>query len=133
MKAAGEQFVPNQCDVYLVHQSDAAQMQAFVVAERLRDAGLDVEKQSASATGAGSIKSQMKRADASGAAYAVIIGEDELARGKASVTALRAGAADSDLAAVRFEGVGVYLVVQIGDAGDLVHSDHALFHPLLIF
>jgi len=129
MKAAGEQFVPNQCDVYLVHQSDAAQMQAFVVAERLRDAGLDVVLHCASATGAGSIKSQMKRADASGAAYAVIIGEDELAQGKASVKALRAGAAQSEQAAVPFEGVADYLVDQIVDAGDHDHSEHVHYHP----
>jgi len=42
MKANGEQVAPNQCDVYIVHQGDAAQLQAFVAAERLRDAGLDV-------------------------------------------------------------------------------------------
>ncbi len=83
MKASGEKFAPNQCDVYIVHQGEAAQLQASVVAERLRDAGLDVLLHCASSAGIGSFKSQMKRADASGAAYAVIIGEDEIAQGMA--------------------------------------------------
>ena len=72
MKANGEQVAPNQCDVYIVHQGEAAQLQAFVVAERLRDAGLDVVLHCAAAGAGGSFKSQMKRADASGAAYAGI-------------------------------------------------------------
>ena len=61
-------------------------MQAFVLAERLRDAGLDVVLHRTA--GGGSFKSQMKRADASGAAFAVIIGEDEAAAGGSSVKPL---------------------------------------------
>ena len=64
MKASGEQFAPNQCDVYVVHQGEAAQLQAFVLAERLRDAGLDVVLHCASANGICNFKAQMKRADA---------------------------------------------------------------------
>ncbi len=39
-----EQLVPEAegCDVYVVHQGDAAREQAFIIAERLRDTGLDV-------------------------------------------------------------------------------------------
>jgi histidyl-tRNA synthetase len=92
-----EQLVPQDesCDVYVVHQGDAARDQAFIVAERLRDAGFDVILH-CSADGQGaSFKSQMKRADASGAAFAVILGEDEVAQGAASVKPLRAGASDA--------------------------------------
>lgn len=39
----------------------------------------------------GSMKSQFKRADSSGAAYAVVFGEDEMARGVVSVKSLRDG------------------------------------------
>ena len=39
--------------------------------------------------GGGGFKSQMKRADASGARFAVIIGEDELRAGEVSVKPLR--------------------------------------------
>lgn len=126
MKASGEQFTPNQCDVYIVHQGDAAQLQAFVVAERLRDAGLDVVLHCASTGAGGSFKSQMKRADASGAAYAVILGEDEVAQGVAAVKALRAGEVDNNQATVAFDGVADYLVDQIIGAEDNDHGhDHA--------
>jgi len=130
MKAAGEQVAPNQCDVYLVHQGESAQLQAFVLAERLRDAGLDVVLHCASASTAGSFKSQMKKADASGAAYAVILGEDEVAQGTASVKALRAADAESNQATVPFDSVADYLIDQItgGDDDHNDHSEHVHYH-----
>ena len=42
-----------------------------------------------------SLKSQMKKADAAGAEFAVILGEEEAARGAAVVKALRAGASEA--------------------------------------
>jgi len=54
LKASGEQFAPNECDVYVVHQGEEAKLQAFVVAERMRDAGLDVVLHCASANSGGS-------------------------------------------------------------------------------
>lgn len=77
-----------ECDVYVVHQGDAAARRAQRVGEQLRDAGLDVIVHAGSA----SFKSQMKRADGSGAEIAVILGEDELAAGEASIKTLRAQA-----------------------------------------
>ena len=71
--------------MYLVHQGTAADRFAFTVAERLRGHGLSVLQHA----GGGSFKSQMKRADASGASVAVIVGDDEAAAGEASVKALR--------------------------------------------
>jgi histidyl-tRNA synthetase len=122
MKASGEQFAPNQCDVYLVHQGHAAQLQAFILGERLRDAGLDVLLHCATGTGAGSFKSQMKRADASGAAYAVIIGEDEVAAGSAQVKVMRGD--EGKQTAVPFDLVADYLVDQIVGDGEHDHSEH---------
>ncbi len=74
-----------QCEVYVVHQGAAADRMAFGVAEELRNHGLSVLQH----CGGGSFKSQMKKADASGALLAVILGEDEAARGEASVKHLR--------------------------------------------
>src|SRR5690606_21723458 len=126
MKASGEQFAPNQCDVYVVHQGEDAQLQAVVVAERLRDAGLDVILHCAGAGTGSSFKAQMKRADASGAAYAIILGEDELARGEAAVKDLRA----ASQCAVALEGVIDYLVDQISGAHDDDHAhDHQCTNP----
>ncbi len=93
-----DNLVPEQdgVDIYVVHQGEAAREQAFILAERLRDTGLDVIFH-CSADGAGaSFKSQMKRADASGAAYAVIFGEDEVANGTAGVKALRGAGAEGE-------------------------------------
>lgn len=89
-----EKLVPQAegADVYLVHQGEAAGQQAMIIAERLRDAGLDVLLHATPDGKSGSFKSQMKRADGSGAAYAVIIGEDEVVAGTAQVKGLRQGA-----------------------------------------
>jgi histidyl-tRNA synthetase len=128
MKANGEQFAPNQCDVYIVHQGDAAQMQAFVIAERLRDAGLDVVLHCASANSSGSFKSQMKRADASGAAYAVILGEDEVASGTATVKTMRSAEGENNQAAVAFAEIPDYLVDQIVGDREHDHSEQIHYH-----
>jgi histidyl-tRNA synthetase len=60
---------------------------ALRASEQLRSAGLDVLMHA----GGGSFKSQFKRADASGATVALVIGEDELARGELGLKWLRAG------------------------------------------
>ena len=59
----------------------------------MRAAGTSVQMHASAASGAGmgSMKSQFKRADSSGAAYAVVFGEDEMARGVVSVKSLRDG------------------------------------------
>lgn len=72
-------------DVYLVHQGEAAQRMAFNVAEGLRDNGINVLQH----CGGGSFKSQMKKADGSGATFAVIIGDDEAAKGDVQLKHLR--------------------------------------------
>lgn len=76
---------PAECDVYVVHQGDEAQRRAAGLAEEMRDAGLAVIVHA----GASSFKAQFKRADASGARIAVILGADELAHGAASIKHLR--------------------------------------------
>ena len=72
-------------DVYLVHQGAAAAQFAFGVAEALRDHQLAV----ALDCGGTSFKSQMKKADGSGARFAVIIGDDEAAAQQVTVKPLR--------------------------------------------
>ncbi len=72
-------------DVYLVWSGEAAELHAWRVAESLRDAGVDVTLHA----GGGSFKSQMKRADGSGARFAVIIGDDEAAAGQVTLKPLR--------------------------------------------
>ena len=73
-------------DVYVVRQGELAERHAETVAEALRDAGLAVVLH----CGGGSFKSQMKKADASGARYAAVIGDDEAQAGELSLKPLRA-------------------------------------------
>ncbi len=73
-------------DAYVVHAGEAAAALARRVSEMLREAGRAIVVNA----GGGSMKSQMRKADASGAAFALIIGDDEVAAGKVSVKPLRA-------------------------------------------
>jgi histidyl-tRNA synthetase len=74
-------------DVYVVHQGEQAQNLAWRVAEDLRDAGLRVLLH----CGGGSFKSQMKKADASAAMCALVIGDDEVAANAVMLKPLRGG------------------------------------------
>jgi histidyl-tRNA synthetase len=74
----------NVPDIYLVNVGELAEQQAFSAAETLREAGLNVVLHA----GGGSFKSQMKKADRSGARYAAILGDDEVAAGEISLKPL---------------------------------------------
>ena len=74
--------------------------QATTVAETLRAAGLSVLLHAGGKDGRGSMKSQFKKADASGARYALIFGADELARGELSIKPLRDAAAPQRMRAL---------------------------------
>jgi histidyl-tRNA synthetase len=106
MKVAGGDFSRSQCDVYLVHQGD-------------------VVLHCAAAGGLGSFKSQMKRADASGAAYAVILGEDEIASGTAIVKHLREADMTNNQQSVSLEALTDHLIDRM--IGDDEH-DHGHLH-----
>jgi len=92
-------------DVYLVLAGPAAEAAGIGLAERIRDGapGLRMETN----CGGGSFKSQLKRADRSGARYAVIVGDDEAARQVAAVKALRG--AETAQREVSFEQLAVEL------------------------
>ena len=83
---------PEGVEVYVVHQGDEASRLAFRVAEQLRDVGIRTLLH----CGGGSFKAQMKRADASRAAFAVIIGDDEAAAGEVSLKPLRGDGPDPE-------------------------------------
>lgn len=74
----------NSPDIYLVNVGDLAEKQAFMTAETLRSFGLSVVLNA----GGGSFKSQMKKADRSGAHFAAIIGDDEAAANEISIKPL---------------------------------------------
>ncbi len=78
-------------DAYAIVPEAAAMPVALRTLQVLRAAGLRVQMHAASAEGMGSMKSQFKKADASGARHALIFGADELAAGEVTVKALRDG------------------------------------------
>ena len=86
IRESGGDPEPEGTDVYLVHQGESASRMAPRVAEGLRDQGINVLFN----CGGGSFKSQMKKADASGALFAVIIGDDEARAGEVTLKPLRA-------------------------------------------
>ena len=74
-------------DVYVVHQGELASQLASKAAEQLRDADLRVVLH----CGGGSFKSQMKKADSSGASVTVVIGDDEARANEVSVKPMQGG------------------------------------------
>jgi histidyl-tRNA synthetase len=75
---------------YCVVPDAAALPQVTATAEALRERGVRVVLHAAGKDGPGSMKSQFKKADASGARFALIFGGDELAQGMVAVKPLRA-------------------------------------------
>jgi histidyl-tRNA synthetase len=85
MKDSGRAPAADAPDAYVLHQGDGALEYAFALADALRAAGHSVVQHA----GSGGFKSQMKKADASGARVALIVGEDELRAGEVSLKPLR--------------------------------------------
>lgn len=94
MEAGGTELAAAPSDAYIVRVGEAAEGFAALVAEQLRDAGLHVTLH----CGGGSFKSQMKKADASGARFALIVGDDEAAAGRVALKPLRGGGEQQSLA-----------------------------------
>ncbi|WP_430434232.1 histidine--tRNA ligase [Methyloversatilis sp.] len=97
----------DRVEVYIVHSGAGTQTAAFTLAERLRDGGFATLMH----CGGGSFKSQMKRADASGAMVALILGEDEVAAGEVTFKPLRGG----EQMRVSLDDVGEHLAAMLLD------------------
>jgi len=91
VKEQGEAQPPLAPQVYAVIPDAQAVPLAMQTLQTLRAAGVSAQMHAGSGEGMGSMKSQFKKADASGAAFALIFGGDELARGEVTVKALRDG------------------------------------------
>ncbi|SHH33191.1 histidine--tRNA ligase [Ferrimonas marina] len=81
--------LPRNTDVYVCAMGDSALASALQLAQELRQTlpGLKVMTH----CGGGNFKKQMKRADKSGAEFALILGEDEIQQGLVTVKPLRGG------------------------------------------
>ena len=87
VRLAGVTPPASRPDVFVMAQGDAAQRSALALAEKLRDElpghGIVVH------CGSAKFKTQFRRADESGARVALVIGDDELARGVVALKPLR--------------------------------------------
>lgn len=85
MQGNGKEIMQPVPDIYIVHQGEQAMDYAWKCAEFLRYEGLNVILH----CGGGGFKSQMKKADATGARYALIIGDDEVSAQEVTLKPLR--------------------------------------------
>ncbi len=87
--------VERAADVYMIRVGVEAEKEGMRLAEKMRNEidGIKLQVN----CGGGSFKSQFKKADKSGAEYAIIIGDDEVSRGEVSLKPLRSGEEQKDL------------------------------------
>ncbi len=108
-EASGGKAPAVAADVYLAALGEGTLEKAIVIAESLRDAMPDVGVELN--LGGGSFKAQMKRADRSGAQYALILGESELA---ASAIGLKPLRSTDDQVSVAFDELAQVLAQRLG-------------------
>jgi histidyl-tRNA synthetase len=89
LKEQGSADANPPLDAYAIVPDAAFLPTVMACLQNLRALGISVQMHTASAEGMASIKSQFKRADASGARYALVFGSDEMAQGMVTVKALR--------------------------------------------
>ena len=89
LKTQGLLPAPPVPDAYAIVPDAAALPVVLPVLRALRRAGVAVQMHTAGVEGMGSMKSQFKKADASGARFALIFGSDEVAQGQVAVKPLR--------------------------------------------
>ena len=78
-------------DAYAIIPDAASLPLALPVIQALRSAGVAVQMHAGAGEGMGSMKSQFKKADSSGARFGLIFGADEMAQGQVTVKSLRDG------------------------------------------
>ena len=96
---AGRAAPAPAADAYVIWMGEGTDAFALSLAEALRAQGRSVVQHA----GGGSFKSQMKKADGSGARYALIVGEDELKAGEVTVKPLRADGSQFRAARAQFD------------------------------
>ena len=109
MKVQGLGQAVDPPDIYIVHQGEKAALEAFVLAEHLRGNAFSVVLHCSPAASGSSLKAQLKRADDSGASYAILLGEKELEAKSASVKLMRAEDKENNQTLVPLRDVAAFL------------------------
>ena len=113
-------LVPKKCDIYFATMGDAALEKAMELSNALREYGYFAEYDM---MGRG-LKAQMKYANKIGAAFTVVLGDNELEQGKAKLKEMEKGdeteVALDDKFAVVFEEIYFNKIMDVmeGEAGD---------------
>jgi histidyl-tRNA synthetase len=89
LKASGLTPLKPALDAFAIVTSQAAFKLVIPILQDLRRAGVSIQMQAESPEGMPSMKAQFKRADASGARYALIFGDDEMAQARVTIKPLR--------------------------------------------
>jgi histidyl-tRNA synthetase len=115
LEKQGQGLVRDRPQVYLVLAGERTEIPGFNLAEQLRDAWPALKLQIN--LGGGSFKTQFKRADKSGAEFAIVLGDDEVARGVVALKDLRRDVAQEECAIERInERLGTLLGLKAGIA-----------------
>lgn len=77
----------SKCEVYIASLGEAAQMKAFQLTEKMHSCGIAADRDLC----ARGLKAQMKYADKIGAQYSIVLGDDEIANGKAVLKNMKTG------------------------------------------
>jgi histidyl-tRNA synthetase len=89
LREQGQPFEAPAPDAYAVVQDATLMPQVLQTLAGLRERGVSVQMHAGGADGFGAMKKQFKKADASGARFALVFGGDEIAAGEISVKPLR--------------------------------------------
>ena len=95
--------IPRSVDVYMILVGQKAKNEGMQLAEKIRNQieGIKIQVN----YGGGSFKSQFKKADKSGAEYAIILGDDEVSRGEVGLKPLRIDQAQQNLTQKELFGI----------------------------
>ena len=91
IREQGLATVDQNLDVYAIVQDATVLPVVLKALQILREAGVSIQMHASSTDGMGSMKSQFKRADSSGARYALVFGVDEVTENRVTVKSLRDG------------------------------------------
>ena len=104
-------------DVYAIVPDAAAMPVVFEALHALRSQGVSVQMHAGASEGLGSMKSQFKKADNSGARYALIFGADELARQEVTWKSLRDGQGQQETTPL--SGLAAFVVQRLAEGARL--------------
>ena len=127
MEAGGCEFPQERpCDLYIAPMGEAASIEALRLVTQLRQEGFVAETD----TVGRSLKAQLKYADKIGAAYTLVLGDNELAAGKANLKRMADGQQQEVELCQLTDALYARLFEQIGEAGPVLEGLLGQMNPV---